>query len=81
MKRGGTPEVFLRLLEKARATVPGIVLRSTFIVGFPGETDAHFKELCDFIAAAKIDWLGVFGYSDEEGALAFTLDAALKVPS
>ena len=45
MKRGGTPEIFLRLLEKARATVPGIVLRSTFIVGFPGETDADFKEL------------------------------------
>jgi ribosomal protein S12 methylthiotransferase len=80
MKRGGTPEVFLRLIEKARAIVPGIVLRSTFIVGFPGETDADFKELCEFVAAAKIDWLGVFGYSDEEGAAAFGLDAELKVP-
>jgi ribosomal protein S12 methylthiotransferase len=80
MKRGGTPEVFLRLIEKARAVVPGIVLRSTFIVGFPGETEADFKELCEFVAAAKIDWLGVFGYSDEEGAAAFGLDAALKVP-
>jgi len=80
MKRGGTPEVFLRLIEKARATVPGIVLRSTFIVGFPGETDADFKELCEFVAAAKIDWLGVFSYSDEEGAAAFGLDASLKVP-
>ena len=80
MKRGGTAEVFLRLIEKARAIVPGIVLRSTFIVGFPGETDADFKELCEFVAAAKIDWLGVFGYSDEEGAAAFALDAALKVP-
>jgi len=80
MKRGGTPEVFLRLIEKARATVPGIVLRSTFIVGFPGETDADFKELCEFVTAAKIDWLGVFGYSDEEGAAAFGLDAELKVP-
>jgi ribosomal protein S12 methylthiotransferase len=80
MKRGGSPEVFLRLIEKARALVPGIVLRSTFIVGFPGETDADFKELCEFVAAAKIDWLGVFGYSDEEGAAAFGLDAALKVP-
>jgi ribosomal protein S12 methylthiotransferase len=80
MKRGGTPEVFLRLIEKARAIVPGIVLRSTFIVGFPGETDADFNELAEFVAIAKLDWLGVFGYSDEEGAAAFGLDAALKVP-
>ncbi len=80
MKRGGTPEVFLRLIEKARATVPGIVLRSTFIVGFPGETDEDFQQLCDFVAAAKIDWLGVFSYSDEEGAAAFELDSALKAP-
>jgi len=80
MKRGGTPDVFLRLIEKARAVVPGIVLRSTFIVGFPGETAEDFKQLEAFIAAAKIDWLGVFSYSDEEGAAAFGLDAALKVP-
>ena len=80
MKRGGTPEVFLRLIEKARAIVPGIVLRTSFIVGFPGETDEDFKQLETFIAAAKIDWLGVFSYSDEDGAAAFELDAALKVP-
>jgi ribosomal protein S12 methylthiotransferase len=80
MKRGGTPEVFLRLIEKARATVPGIVLRTSFIVGFPGETDEDFRQLEAFVAAAKIDWLGVFSYSDEEGAAAFELDAALKVP-
>ena len=80
MKRGGTPDVFLRLIEKARATVPGIVLRTSFIVGFPGETDEDFKQLEAFITAAKIDWLGVFSYSDEEGAAAFELDAALKVP-
>jgi ribosomal protein S12 methylthiotransferase len=79
MKRGGTPEVFLRLIEKARAVVPGIVLRTSFIVGFPGETDEDFRQLCDFVAAAKIDWLGVFSYSDEEGAAAFELDAELKV--
>jgi ribosomal protein S12 methylthiotransferase len=79
MKRGGTPDVFLRLIEKVRATVPGIVLRTSFIVGFPGETDDDFKQLCDFVAAAKIDWLGVFSYSDEEGAAAFEIDAALKV--
>jgi ribosomal protein S12 methylthiotransferase len=80
MKRGGTPEVFLRLIEKARATVPGIVLRTSFIVGFPGETEEDFAQLEDFIRAAKIDWLGVFSYSDEEGAAAFNLDAELKVP-
>jgi ribosomal protein S12 methylthiotransferase len=80
MKRGGTPDVFLRLIEKARATVPGIVLRTSFIVGFPGETDEDFHQLCDFVSAAKIDWLGVFSYSDEEGAAAFEIDAELKVP-
>jgi ribosomal protein S12 methylthiotransferase len=80
MKRGGTPEVFLRLISKARAVVPGIVLRTSFIVGFPGETDEDFKQLEAFIAAAKIDWLGVFSYSDEDGAAAFELDAAVKVP-
>jgi ribosomal protein S12 methylthiotransferase len=80
MKRGGTPEGFLRLIEKARATVPGIALRTSFIVGFPGETDADFRQLCDFITQAQLDWLGVFSYSDEEGAAAFSLDAALKVP-
>jgi len=80
MKRGGTPEVFLRLIEKARTVVPGIVLRTSFIVGFPGETEEDFQQLEDFIRAAKIDWLGVFSYSDEEGAEAFNLDGALKVP-
>ncbi len=80
MKRGGTADVFLRLIDKARATVPGIVLRTSFIVGFPGETDEDFQQLCDFVTAAKIDWLGVFSYSDEEGAAAFELDSALKVP-
>ena len=80
MKRGGTPEVFLRLIEKARAIVPDIVLRTSFIVGFPGETEEDFAQLEQFIRDAKIDWLGVFSYSDEEGAAAFNLDDALKVP-
>ena len=80
MKRGGTPEVFLRLIEKARAMVPGLVLRTSFIVGFPGETEEDFAQLESFIKAAQIDWLGVFSYSDEEGAAAFSLDADLKVP-
>ena len=80
MKRGGTAEIFLALIEKARSIVPGIVVRTSFIVGFPGETEADFQELCDFVQAAQIDWMGVFTYSDEEGAKAFDLDASLKLP-
>jgi ribosomal protein S12 methylthiotransferase len=80
MKRGGNAKIFLDLIEKARRIVPGIVIRTSFIVGFPGETEEDYKELEAFIKAAKIDWLGVFTYSDEEGAQAFELDAALKVP-
>ena len=80
MKRGGSGDIFLKLIEKARAIVPGIVIRTSFIVGFPGETDTDFNELMTFVEQAKIDWLGVFTYSDEEGAKAFDLDAALKLP-
>jgi ribosomal protein S12 methylthiotransferase len=78
MRRGGTSARFLQIIDKARQTIPGLVLRTSFIVGFPGETEADFDELCAFIQAAQIDWLGVFSYSDEEGAGAFDLDQ--KVP-
>jgi ribosomal protein S12 methylthiotransferase len=78
MKRGGSGEIFLKMIEKARRIVPDLVLRTTFIVGFPGETNADFAMLEDFIQEAKIDWLGAFPYSDEEGSPAFDLDA--KVP-
>jgi ribosomal protein S12 methylthiotransferase len=80
MKRGGNAQIFLDLIAKARRIVPGIVIRTSFIVGFPGETEADYKELESFITAAKIDWLGVFTYSDEEGAAAFNLAPELKVP-
>jgi ribosomal protein S12 methylthiotransferase len=80
MKRGGNAEIFLKLIDKARGTVPGIVIRTSFIVGFPGETQEDFDILCDFVQAVEIDWLGVFSYSDEEGAKAFTMPAATKVP-
>jgi ribosomal protein S12 methylthiotransferase len=80
MKRGGNAQIFLDLIAKARRIVPGIVIRTSFIVGFPGETEADFKELEAFITAAQIDWLGVFTYSDEEGAAAFNLADELKVP-
>ena len=80
MKRGSNAQLFLDLIAKARRIVPGIVIRTSFIVGFPGETEADFAELCAFVSAARIDWLGVFTYSDEEGAKAYELDASTKVP-
>jgi ribosomal protein S12 methylthiotransferase len=78
MKRGAGAEIFLKTLEKVRATVPGIALRTSFIVGFPGESPRDFELLEEFVKEAKFDWLGVFNYSDEEGSDAFSLDA--KVP-
>jgi ribosomal protein S12 methylthiotransferase len=78
MRRGGTSDRFLQIIANARKTIPNLVLRTSFIVGFPGETEEDFNELCAFVEAAKIDWLGVFSYSDEEGAGAFSLDE--KVP-
>ena len=81
MKRGGNAAIFLELIEKSRRIVPGIVIRTSFIVGFPGETEADFKELEGFVKAAKIDWLGVFTYSDEEGAKAYDLAADTKLPA
>jgi len=80
MKRGGSGDRFLEIIRKARAIVPGLVLRTSFIVGFPGETEADFEELCSFVQTAKIDWLGVFTYSDEDGAQAFNLPADSKLP-
>jgi ribosomal protein S12 methylthiotransferase len=74
MKRGGSGDIFLRLLEKIRATVPGVTIRTSFIAGFPGETDADFEELYGFIQAAKFDRLGVFSYSDEDAAPSHALD-------
>ena len=78
MKRGGSAPIFLKTLEKARKIAPNLVIRTTFIVGFPGETEEDFTLLEDFIQEAKFDWLGAFPYSDEEGSPAFDLDA--KVP-
>src|ERR1700676_4795468 len=77
MKRGGGADVFLRSIEKMRCTIPGVTLRTSFIVGFPGETEDEFEQLCEFVRQAEFDWMGTFGYSDEEGAHAFRLDAKL----
>jgi ribosomal protein S12 methylthiotransferase len=73
MKRGGSADIFLRSIEKIRKTIPGVTVRTSFIVGFPGETKAEFEELCDFVRAAQFDWMGAFGYSDQEGAGAYGL--------
>ena len=75
MKRGSSGEAFLQLLARIRATIPGVSLRTSFIVGFPGETQSDFLELCDFVQAAKFDWMGVFPYSDVDNASSFGLDA------
>ncbi len=77
MKRGGGADVFLRSIEKMRRTIPGVTLRTSFIVGFPGETEDEFEQLCEFVRQAEFDWMGTFGYSDEEGAQAFGLDTKL----
>ena len=75
MKRGAGADIFLRTLHKVRAAVPGIALRTSFIVGFPGESAEDFTVLQNFITEARFDWLGVFNYSHEEGSAAYSLDA------
>jgi len=74
MKRGASGDIFLKLLERIRATIPGVTIRTSFIVGFPGETDADFETLCQFVQAAQFDRLGVFSYSDEDSSGSFELD-------
>lgn len=74
MKRGSNGAAFLKLLKRVRKTVPGISLRTSFIVGFPGETDSYFRELCDFVREAEFDWMGVFTYSDVDTAGSFARD-------
>jgi len=75
MKRGANGDIFLKLIERIRKTIPGVGIRTSMIVGFPGETDADFDELCQFVQAAKFDRLGVFSYSDEDTSKSFDLDA------
>lgn len=74
MRRFGDPDSFLSLLEQVRRNAPQAGIRSNVIAGFPGETEADVQTLKDFITAARLDVLGVFGYSDEEGTEAASLD-------
>ncbi len=73
MKRGGTRESLEKLIRRVREKVPGITIRTTFITGFPGETETDFEELMTFIKNCEFDNVGVFTYSDEEGTPAFDL--------
>ena len=74
MRRPGNGDAYRRLLARIRARVPGVTLRTTFIVGFPGETEQHFAELCDFVREIEFDHVGVFTYSHEEGTRAHALE-------
>lgn len=73
MKRGGTRESLEKLIKRVREKVPGITIRTTFITGFPGETESDFEELMTFVRNCEFDNVGVFTYSDEEGTAAFEL--------
>ena len=73
MKRGGNRESLERLIARVRKRVPDIAVRTTFITGFPGETESDFEELLTFIRNVEFDRVGVFTYSDEEGTPAFDL--------
>lgn len=77
MKRGANGDIFLKLLEKVRRTIPGVAIRTSFIVGFPGETDADFEELMQFVQAAQFDRLGVFSFSDEDTAQSYHLEGKI----
>lgn len=74
MKRPGTRASYERLLDRIRTRVPGVTLRTTFIVGFPGETDADFAELQAFVGGIGFDHVGVFTYSHEDRTSAFDLE-------
>ena len=73
MKRGGTRESLEKLISRVREKVPGVAIRTTFITGFPGETEEDFAELMTFVRNCRFDNVGVFTYSDEEGTPAFDL--------
>lgn len=73
MNRSGSRKEFEQLIHRIRQSIPDITLRTTLIVGYPGETDEQFEDLCDFISEAQLDYVGVFAYSREEGTKAASL--------
>lgn len=78
MRRGGNRESYERMIDRIRGRVPGVAVRTTFIVGFPGEREEDFEELLGFVQAAEFDRVGVFTYSDEENSPAFELDEKVE---
>lgn len=78
MNRKTTKNSIINLIEKLRKEIPNVIIRSTLMVGFPGETDEDFKELCDFVKWAKFDKLGCFAYSKEEGTAAAKMQEQVK---
>ena len=74
MRRGVDKEQTINFVKNARNRVPGIAFRTTFIVGFPGETEEQFEELCDFVREMKFERAGVFAYSPEEGTPAYEME-------
>jgi ribosomal protein S12 methylthiotransferase len=75
MKRGASGDIFVKLIERIRRTIPGVAIRTSMIVGFPGESEDDFETLCDFVKTAEFDRLGVFSYSDEDTSASYLLDA------
>ncbi len=78
MRRGSNGDIFLRMIERIRRTIPGVSIRTSFIVGFPGETEEDFETLCQFVEAAKFDHVGSFRYSDDERIASTALDGKLS---
>ncbi len=74
MRRGASGDIFLKLVERIRRTIPGATIRSSFIVGFPGETEGDFETLCAFLEAAEFDHVGCFRYSDDPKSVSYGLD-------
>jgi ribosomal protein S12 methylthiotransferase len=79
MRRETSREHIEDLIYRLRAGIPGLAIRTTFIVGFPGETEEHFSALIDFIEATRFERLGIFRYSQEEGSRAARMSNQLPV--
>ncbi|MBN2498062.1 MAG: 30S ribosomal protein S12 methylthiotransferase RimO [Deltaproteobacteria bacterium] len=77
MRRGGSADGYRELVERVRSEIPGVVLRTTLMTGFPGETEAAFEHLCDFVRQVRFERLGVFAFSAEEGTEAAGLTDAV----
>ncbi len=73
MNRQGSRQEYEQMVQRIRSRVPGVAVRTTLIVGYPGETEEQFEDLCDFVAEAEFDYVGIFSYSPEDGTPAATM--------